>query len=90
MQHVDPSSPKTLFYLFLTGFIQISLVSMNIRQIADHEYLGAFICSALIGIVWSINVKRVAFGGWLDRITYGIGCGTGCVIGLQITNLIYV
>ena len=78
-----------MLILFSTGFIQIGLVAMNVRQIATHHYFGAFLCSTAIGIIWSINVKRVAFGDWWDRMAYAVGCGTGCVVGLYITTIIY-
>lgn len=75
--------------LFLTGLIQVALVATNTYQIAHKRYVGALAVGFLISLVWTLNVKRVAFGGWSDRITYATGAMVGTGLGLFISSLIY-
>lgn len=74
--------------LFLTGFLQVALVSAQTYMIARAQILGVLIVGFLISLVWSVNVKKVAFGGWVDRIIYSSGAGVGAVTGLYIAMLI--
>ena len=74
---------------FATGFIQVCLVALNTHQIAHEKYAGVFVVGTLISLVWTINVKRVAFGTWTDRLVYCFGAGCGSLSGLLISKLIY-
>ena len=78
--------------LFLTGFIQVIFVSINTWQIAnqtkiDRGLLPILGVGFMISFVWSFNVKRVAFGGWEDRILYALGAGLGTIAGVTISIL---
>lgn len=75
--------------LFLTGFLQVSLVCLNTYQIAHEKWVGVFLVGVGISLLWTINVKRIAFGGWLDRFIYAFGAGVGSVAGLLIGKIIY-
>jgi hypothetical protein len=70
--------------IFLTGFIQVALVSAQTHMVARSIYQGVFIIGFLISLVWSVNVKKIAFGGWIDRIVYSVGAGVGAVVGLCV------
>jgi len=80
---------KTSISLFLTGFLQVVLVSINTWQIANKKYMGALIIGFLISFVWSFNVKKIAFGSMVDRISYASGAMCGTVSGILIASLIY-
>lgn len=68
--------------LFGTGFGQVFLVSVNTWLIA-HELLAAVAVVGFgISILWSFNVKSVAFGGWPDRLLYSAGASIGGLIGV--------
>lgn len=75
--------------LFLSAFSQVGLVAVNVFQIAHQYYFGAFIVGFLISLLWSFNVTKIAFGMLNDRIVYSFGAGTGTVLGIIISNLIY-
>ncbi len=75
--------------LFATGVIQVSLVALNTYQIANKHYLGALAGGFFISLVWTLNVKSVAFGGWPDRLSYALGAMTGTGMGLVVSTLIY-
>lgn len=71
-----------------TGFLQVSLVAANTWMISNNVVYGIFIVSFLISLVWSINVKKIAFGSWLDRALYSFGAGSGALFGVYVAKLI--
>jgi hypothetical protein len=75
--------------LFLTGFVQVILVVINTFQVAHNKYSGVFFVGFLISLVWSYNVKKIAFGSFTDRVIYSSGAAVGSLTGLFISNLIY-
>lgn len=82
--------------IFTTGFIQVILVCLNTYQIANYivtksimTLLGILFIGFLISLVWTLNVKKIAFGDWIDRITYASGAATGSITGVLIGELIY-
>ncbi len=79
---------KARLSIFGTGFLQVSLVSAQTFMIARSAFTGVFIVGFLISLVWSINVKKIAFGGWADRLIYSSGAGIGAVVGLLIAILV--
>jgi len=68
--------------LFTTGFIQVFFVAVNTYFLANTYFIGVFTTSFMISMVWSYNVKKVAFGGTRDRIAYSLGAAFGSVVGL--------
>jgi len=75
--------------LFLTGFTQVFLVTVQTYFIAKVFYAGVFIVGFLISIVWTWNVRKVAFGSRIDRVTYSLGAAFGALIGLLLSQIIY-
>jgi hypothetical protein len=76
------------FSLFITGFIQVYFVAVNTYFIANEMYLGVLIASFMISLIWSFNVKKVAFGSTNDRLIYAIGASLGSLIGLWSSSFI--
>lgn len=74
--------------LFLTGFIQVYFVSVNTYFLAKELVVGVFFAAFMISIIWSLNVKRVAFGTTTDRIIYAFGAAFGSVSGLYSSKTI--
>jgi hypothetical protein len=74
--------------LFLTGFVQVFFVAVNTYFLSKIFYLGVFLCGFMISLIWSWNVKKVAFGTISDRIVYALGAAFGSVIGLLVSTLI--
>jgi hypothetical protein len=82
---------KTRIYLFLTALLQVMLVSMNIVFITYHQLLAMTITGFAISIIWTFNVKKVAFGSLTDRIIYGLrGCGWdfNWILYIKVINVI--
>ena len=48
--------------LFTTGFMQVFFVAVNTFFISKEYYVGVFICGFIISMIWSWNVKKIAFG----------------------------
>lgn len=75
--------------LFLTGFTQVFFVAINTYFLSKEFYIGVFICGTIISLIWSWNVKKVAFGTLQDRLFYAIGAGFGSLFGLIASILFF-
>ena len=76
------------FSLFSTGFIQVYFVAVNTYFIANEMYLGVLIAAFMISLIWSFNVKKVAFGSTTDRVVYAFGATCGSLVGLWSSSFI--
>ena len=72
----------------LTGFVHVYFVSVNTYFLAHEMYAGVLIAAFIISLVWSFNVKKVAFGTWPDRLMYACGAAVGSVAGLASSAMI--
>jgi len=81
---------KGLGALFLTGYVQVVLVTVNMWQIANNKYLTALPVAFAISFLWTLNVKQVAFGNVPERVVYSGGAMIGCLSGIVLSNLIYI
>jgi len=79
---------KSKWALFLTAMVQVTFVAMNVTFIAHNRIVPMLLTGFMISLIWTINVKRVALGGWLDRITYANGAMFGTGIGYFISHWI--
>ena len=68
--------------LFLTGVMQVTLVAINSYQIPHKKWVGALTVGFLISMIWTWNVKKIAFGDWFDRVAYASGAATGTGLGM--------
>jgi hypothetical protein len=67
--------------LFATAYAQVIFVAFNTVAIARYELLANFLTAFMISLIWSWNVRRVAFGGMADRWFYAGGAAFGSVSG---------
>ena len=74
--------------LFTTGFVQVFFVAINTYFLSKEFFLGVFVCAFMISLIWSWNVKKVAFGTLTDRIMYALGAAFGSMFGLLVSTLI--
>jgi hypothetical protein len=72
--------------LFLTGFLQVTLVAMNTWFISHKQVVPMVVTGFGISFVWTLNVKKVAFGDWWDRVIYASGAMTGTLTGYLIAT----
>jgi hypothetical protein len=74
--------------LFITGFVQVFFVAINTYFISKQFYLGVFSCGFMISLIWSWNVKKIAFGTWTDRLYYASGAAFGSVAGAYLGHIV--
>lgn len=83
---------KSKWALFLTAMVQVTFVAMNVTFIAHGEIIPMLLTGFMISLIWTFNVKRIALGGWLDRLTYAngamLGTGLGYIISQWINKLL--
>jgi hypothetical protein len=79
---------KNSLQLFLTGFVQVFFVAINTYFLSKEVYLGVAFASFAISMVWSFNIKKLAFGSKTDRVIYALGATLGSVMGLFTSTLI--
>lgn len=72
--------------LFGTGFLQVIFVAANTVFIAHYELLANFATAFMISLIWTYNVKKVAFGDAGDRWSYAGGASLGSVAGTIIAS----
>lgn len=73
---------------FLTSFLQVGLVATNTLLIARGLFLGVFIVSFMISLLWAFNVSKIAISTINQKLTYAFGAGCGAVVGLYLVKLI--
>ena len=73
---------------FFTSFFQVGLVAINTYLITHLYWLGIFIVSFLISLLWAFNVSKIAISTTNQKLTYALGAGCGAICGLIILQLI--
>ena len=64
-----------------TAYAQVIFVAANTVFIAHYELIANWLTAWAISMVWTFNVKRVAFGESADRWFYATGAAFGSVSG---------
>jgi hypothetical protein len=76
------------FSLFSTGFFQVFFVAVNTVFLAKEAYMGVVFAAFMISLIWSFNVKKVAFGSNADRVIYAFGATIGSLFGLWSSSFL--
>lgn len=79
---------KNKLILALSAFLQVGLVACNVVFITRGFIIPMFIVGFGISILWSFNIKKIAFGSIWDRLSYAFGAGLGSVVGWALSHLI--
>ena len=79
---------KDRYIIFLTALCQVFFVAMQPLLIVHHRIVPMLICGFLISLIWTFNVKKIAFGNWIDRLVYASGAMLGTGLGFMFSNLI--
>ncbi len=72
--------------LFLSSALQVFFVALSTWFIAHEYYVSAVLTSFAISFVWTLNVKKVVFGNWVDRTVYALGASFGAAVALFLTT----
>jgi hypothetical protein len=51
-------------------------------------FIGVFIVSFLISLLWTFNVQKIAISTTKEKLTYAVGAGCGAISGMFLINLI--
>ncbi len=73
--------------LFFTALFQVSFVSMNVIFISKGLIIPMLVTGFAISFLWTLNVRKAAFGTWKERVVYSTGAMTGTYIGYIVSNL---
>lgn len=76
--------------IFLTSFFQIGLVAINTYLITHLCWVGVFVVSFMISLLWAYNVSKVAISKPKEKLIYAFGAGCGAITGLAILQLILI
>jgi hypothetical protein len=74
--------------LVLTGAIQVYFIAVNTYFLSKEIYLGVIIAAFMISMVWSHNIKKIAFGTLTDRVLYSLGATIGSAAGLATSKIL--
>ena len=72
--------------IFFQSFLQIGLVAVNTFLISKQLFLGVFICSSAISLLWAFYVSKIALSDLRQKIIYALGAGFGAITGLFLVN----
>jgi hypothetical protein len=72
---------------FFTSFFKIGLVAINTYFISNLNWIGIFIASYGISLLWAFNVSKIALSDLNQKLIYALGAGCGAITGLFIIKL---
>lgn len=75
--------------IFFTSFFQIGLVAINTYLISKKLFIGVFIVSFLISLLWCFNVTKISTGVLKHKLVYAFGAGCGAITGLLIITELF-
>ena len=78
---------KDKIILFFTAFAQVTFVAANITFISKGMIIPMVITGFLISFIWTLNVRKIAFGDFSDRILYASGAAVGTLLGYFISHI---
>lgn len=82
----DQNTINNRIILFLTALSQVTFVAMNVVFISKGMILPMVATGFMISLIWTLNVKKIAVGGWLDRLSYASGAATGTLLGYHVSH----
>lgn len=77
---------KDKLILFLTAFLQVTFVAMSSVSIIHGQLIMIGITGFAISYIWTLNVKKVAFGNHRDRFIYAFGAMLGTYFGYFLSS----
>lgn len=87
---MDIQENKTIslarFFIFVRAALIVMFTTSNIYLISDEKYMLSIVFSAVISLMWTLNIKDLAISCWKDRTSYILGSIAGTTISLYILN----
>lgn len=57
--------------------------------ISNGVFVGVFIVSFLISLLWAFNVSKIALSTMQQKMIYALGAGCGAVLGLLLISFLF-
>jgi len=73
----------------MTALVQVLFVTLSTYLIAHDKIVPALFSGFMINIIWTFNVRRIAFSDWTDRALYATGASVGTGVGFLAGKLMY-
>jgi len=73
---------------FLTSFLQVGCVAINTYFITQLNWIGIFIASFTISLLWAFNVSKISVSTTNQKLTYALGAGCGAIVGLVLVKIV--
>ena len=73
---------------FLTSFMQVGCVAINTYFITQLNWIGIFVASFTISLLWAFNVSKISVSTTNQKLTYALGAGCGAIVGLVLVKII--
>lgn len=73
---------------FLTSFMQVGCVAINTYFITQLNWIGIFIASFTISLLWAFNVSKISVSTTNQKLTYALGAGCGAIVGLLLVKIV--
>ena len=80
---------KDYWKLFITGVVQVFFVAVNTWLIAHEKWVWIGPTGFTISFIWTYNVKKVVFGGMVDRVAYALGASVGTLLGVLASTVLF-
>lgn len=80
---------KSKINIFMSGYVQVFLVSGNVYSISENLYIMIFVFSFLISLFWSQNVKNISNSTIKIKIIYSFGAALGSISGVIVLSVIH-
>jgi putative effector of murein hydrolase LrgA (UPF0299 family) len=77
---------RNYFRLILTTYFQILFVNANAYFVANNMPMLIIPACFAISYLWTLNVKKIAFGGIWDRVIYATSASLGGVSGYYLSS----
>lgn len=75
--------------IFLAGFIQMLVVSLNISNISQKKICSAMASSFFLALGWYLILEYIVqnVNSAIDRYAYAIGASTGTGLGIYLDKI---
>jgi hypothetical protein len=68
--------------------MQVGCVAINTYFITQLNWIGIFIASFTISLLWAFNVSKISVSTTNQKLTYALGAGCGAIVGLVLVKII--
>lgn len=75
--------------LFFFPLAQIALLAINVKQVSQNHFFGAWLVSGAISLLSSHNIRRLVHASKWAPYVVAIGAATGTALGMVLAHWFY-